>query len=62
MRTTPVLLVATWVLAGCGAVHTAHNVARSTVHGAATAVRGTASAVGTVAHGTAKAADTVAGR
>ena len=56
MRTVLVLLVATRALAGCGAVHTAHNVARSTVHGTATAVRGTASVVKAVAHGTAMAA------
>ena len=69
MRTFLVLWVATWVLAGCGAVHTAHNVARLTVHGTATAVRGTVSAAKTVAHGTAtvargtaKGADTEAGR
>jgi uncharacterized protein YceK len=52
MRTVLVLLVATWALMGCGAVHTAHNVARSTVHG-------TASAVKTVVHGTAKVTETL---
>jgi len=62
MRTTLVLLIASWVPMGCSAVHTAHNVARSAVGGTATAVKTVAHDTATVAHGTAKATDAVTGR
>ena len=55
MRTTLVFLIANWILMGCSAVHTAHNVARSAVGGTTTAVK-------TVAHGTATATDALTGR
>ena len=62
MRTTPLFLIATWILVGCGAVHTAHNVARSTVRGTASAVKTVAHGTATVARGTAKATEAVVGR
>ena len=61
MRTTLVLFVATWILMGCGAVHTAHNVARSTVRGTATAVKTVAHGTATVARGTVKATEALTG-
>jgi uncharacterized protein YceK len=62
MRTTLVLLIATWILMGCSAVHTAHNVARSAVGGTATAVKTVEHGTATVARGTAKATDALTGR
>jgi hypothetical protein len=62
MPTISLLVVATWILAGCSAVHTAHNVARSAVGGTATAVKTVAHGTATVARGTAETTEALLGR
>ena len=62
MRTIALLVVATWILVGCSAVHTAHNVVRSAVGGTATAVKTVAHGTATVARGTAETTETLLGR